>query len=75
MAFALRGLTDVITDLPDFEEGDKQYFLGFYDEKDELTAALHEALPPFMMPNTVKRVDQMPLTKNGKIDRAALTEM
>ncbi len=40
VAFALRGLTDVITDLPDFEEGDKQYFLGFYDEKDELTAVL-----------------------------------
>ena len=43
-------------------------------EKDELSAALHEALPPFMMPNTVKQLDDMPLTKNGKIDRAALAE-
>ena len=43
-------------------------------EKDELSAALHEALPPFMMPNTVKQLDDMPLTKNGKIDRTALAE-
>ena len=42
--------------------------------KDELSAALHESLPPFMMPNTVKQLDDMPLTKNGKIDRAALAE-
>ena len=42
--------------------------------KDELSAALHTALPPFMMPNTVKAVDEMPMTKNGKIDRAKLAE-
>ena len=42
--------------------------------KDELTAALHTALPPFMMPNTVKAVDEMPMTKNGKIDRTKLAE-
>ena len=42
--------------------------------KDELSNALHTALPPFMMPNTVKAIDEMPLTKNGKIDRAALAE-
>ena len=47
------------------------YYTGTH-EKDELSAALHEALPPFMMPNTVKQLDEMPLTKNGKIDRTAL---
>lgn len=44
-------------------------------EKDVLSAALHEALPPFMMPNTIKQIDAMPLTKNGKIDRTALAEI
>lgn len=42
--------------------------------KEELMEALHVALPPFMMPNTVKAIDEMPMTKNGKIDRAALME-
>lgn len=44
-------------------------------EKDALSTALHEALPPFMMPNTIKQIDAMPLTKNGKIDRTALAEI
>ncbi|MBR3275246.1 MAG: GNAT family N-acetyltransferase [Eubacterium sp.] len=37
---ALRGLTDVITDLPDYDETDRQYFVGFYDDTDRLTAVL-----------------------------------
>ncbi len=41
-------------------------------EHDDLVAQLHEALPSFMMPNKVFNIEQMPLTKNGKIDRGAL---
>lgn len=31
-----------------------------------------EKLPRFMIPNVFQKVDAMPLTKNGKIDRKAL---
>ncbi len=37
----LRDLTDVITDLPDLNQNEKQYFTGFYDEAGHLTAILH----------------------------------
>ena len=47
------------------------FYTGSID-KAQLKEAMREVLPPFMMPNNVKQVQNMPLTKNGKIDRAAL---
>ena len=47
------------------------FYTGSID-KAQLKVAMREVLPPFMMPNNVKQVQNMPLTKNGKIDRAAL---
>ena len=41
----------------------------------ELLAALKESLPPFMQPNTAVQLDEMPLNKNGKIDRTALAAL
>ena len=41
-------------------------------DKAALTAALRVHLPDYMIPNIFVPVDAMPLTKNGKIDRAAL---
>ena len=41
-------------------------------EKDDLLAALHEALPEYMIPNRTEHLDQLPLTGSGKIDRKAL---
>lgn len=43
--------------------------------KDELFEALKQALPQYMVPNKIQQIQQMPLTKNGKIDRKALGEM
>ena len=40
-----------------------------------LLAALKESLPPFMQPNTAVQLDEMPLNKNGKIDRTALAAL
>jgi acyl-coenzyme A synthetase/AMP-(fatty) acid ligase len=37
-----------------------------------LTTALKGKLPRYMMPNKICRLEQMPLTANGKIDRAGL---
>lgn len=42
--------------------------------KEELFDALKAALPQYMVPNKVHQTEQMPLTKNGKIDLRALEE-
>ena len=44
-------------------------------EKDALVAHLKETLPQYMVPNRTHQVDEMPLTKNGKVDRAALGKL
>ncbi len=56
----------------------KQRLLLFYTgeaEKKAVARSLRKALPPFMIPNAVTPLAEMPMTKNGKIDRALLKEM
>lgn len=51
---------------------------GFYVgsvERDALHAAMKGRLPDYMIPGILRRVEEMPLTKNGKIDRKALAEL
>ncbi len=38
----------------------------------ELTEALRQELPPYMVPAAVVVLDRLPVTRNGKLDRAAL---
>ena len=55
----------------------KSRLKGFYVgsiEKDELHTEMKEKLPAFMIPGMIRKVDEMPLNKNGKIDRKALEE-
>ncbi len=47
------------------------FYVGAADKK-ELRRAAREQMPGFMIPDTFLQMEQMPLTKNGKIDRAAL---
>lgn len=47
------------------------YYVGETDEK-ELANVLKEKLPRYMIPNSIIRLETMPLTKNGKIDRVTL---
>lgn len=57
-----------------YDTGRKRILL-FYTgtaEKKDLEAILARELPPFMMPNNTIRIDEMPLNKNGKIDRQVL---
>ena len=54
---------------------EKGRLFGFYlgsVEKKELHKSLSASLPAFMVPGRLVRVEDMPLTKNGKTDRAAL---
>ncbi len=51
--------------------------IGFYvgePAAKEIIDRLSEKLPRFMIPNVFQKVDAMPLTKNGKIDRKVLME-
>ena len=47
------------------------YFSGS-DKKDELSEFLRQNLPFYMLPNRLIYVENMPINKNGKIDRNAL---
>ena len=60
-----------------FDES-KQRLKGFYMgtiEKNELVTVMRSTMPAFMVPGFVRRVDQMVLTKNGKLDRKKTAEL
>ena len=42
--------------------------------KDELVSFISKTLTPYMIPKVMMKLDKMPLTPNGKIDRRALPE-
>lgn len=49
------------------------FYIGNIDKKD-LHKQMKETLPIFMVPGALRQVEEMPLTKNGKIDRKLLLE-
>ena len=49
------------------------YFAGEMEKKD-LVAILKDKLPRYMIPNKVEKLEKMPLTANGKLDRVYLTK-
>lgn len=51
----------------------KGFYVGSID-REKLHAEMKESLPDFMVPGILRQVPEMPLTKNGKIDRKALAE-
>lgn len=60
-----------------YDTGRKRLILFYTGDRDkrELEKELREVLPPFMVPNKIFRLEEMPLNKNGKIDRHALEEV
>lgn len=53
----------------------KQLIIGFYEgeaDKKAITHTLLAKLPKFMLPQDFVKVESMPVTKNGKIDRKQL---
>ena len=56
---------------------EKSRIHAFYEgdaDSSELLARIHEELPVFMHPASLEHVDEMPLTKNGKVDRRAMLD-
>ncbi len=49
------------------------YYVGEIEEK-ELIVLLREQIPRYMLPNKIIRLERMPMTMNGKIDRTALKD-
>lgn len=55
----------------------RKRLIAFFEGEADAAALrdhVHATLPPFMIPNQIIAVKDMPLTKNGKVDRAALLE-
>lgn len=61
--------------------GGNESLAGFYRSPDEsltpatLACFLHQLLPDYMLPSSLRRLNQLPLTSSGKIDRRALASM
>lgn len=58
----------------DKEKGKITLFYVGENSAKELIVSLRKTLPRYMIPNHVYALEEMPLTANGKIDRAALRE-
>ena len=55
----------------------KNKIVTFYEgtaERKDIIDAMKTKVPEFMIPNVFMQVEEMPLTKNGKLDRAYLKE-
>ncbi|MCR4738888.1 MAG: amino acid adenylation domain-containing protein [Lachnospiraceae bacterium] len=60
-------------------EKEKQKIVLFYEadsyDDEKVMEALKKRLVRYMLPNTLHKVDQMPLTKSGKVDRVELSRL
>lgn len=59
--------------------GGTEYLAGYFTAKEEiavdaLKAFMQEKLPEYMVPGVLMRLDEMPMTQNGKVNRKALPE-
>lgn len=73
---AINAENDVLRACCIYDE-EQNKILGFYEgtaTKKAITHGLVQKIPKYMIPSEFIRVEKMPITKNGKIDRKALME-
>ena len=61
-----------------FMDEKRNRLVGFYmgdAMEDEMKEQLKISLPVYMVPHTIRKLEALPLTKNGKTDRAKLKQM
>ncbi|ETT44839.1 Gramicidin S synthetase II [Paenibacillus sp. FSL H7-689] len=69
------GITDVVV-VDQMDETGVKYLCAYYAHRKDITRDLREFLlehlPNYMIPSFLIRLDKLPLTSNGKVDRANL---
>lgn len=68
------GVDRCVTSFDEKKSKLKGYYLGSVEKK-ILFEKMRKVLPAYMVPSTLKRVANLPLNKNGKIDRKNLDEL
>lgn len=74
---AMTAVSDINRACCVFDERKSKLF-GFYVgnlDKKELHSVLSKTLPVYMIPGALRKIEEFPLNKNGKIDRKLLFEM
>lgn len=74
----IRGIQDSITIIS--EKDNKKHIISYYSlnyniSEDIIYEYLKTKLPNYMMPSRIIKLDKMPLTPNGKIDKRALPKV
>lgn len=70
---AVCGVERACTFFDDVKNKIVTFYVGNVERKD-IIDELKTKVPEFMVPNVFMQVEEMPLTKNGKLDRAFLKE-
>ncbi len=75
----VEGVDQAVVSVRNDEEG-RQLICAFYVARDLVTldkikSAIREKLPQYMMPHIFTKLDKIPLTSSGKIDRKALPKV
>ena len=70
---ALEGVERSVCVFDEKKEKLRGYYVGTVG-KAELAAKMRETMPAFMVPGYIRQMDALPLNKNGKVDRKALTD-
>ena len=73
----VQGRSGVVRACAIYDSNKKRIYLFWLGERDqkELHNELKVVMPSYMVPNKLVHLDEMPMTKNGKIDRAVLKKM
>ncbi len=74
-----KGVKQAVVLAKTYEAGNKQLVAyvvpdGAFD-KDQITGQLKKSLPDYMVPSALVELEEIPLTRNGKVDKKALPEV